>query len=250
MFIDKLLCGIVDSYFALRPQKHTHNKKIAKIVSHRGVHDNVTVFENTINAFDNALNCGAWGIELDIRFTKDSCPVVIHDNNCKRLFGENVRVDAMTITELKERFLLIPTLAEVIHQYENKLHLMVELKTELYKDEFSKILYEHFVSLRPCVDFHILSLNCDMFNYVGKFPSATFLPVAEKNVRHMSRRALENNYGGITGHYFLLNQKILKSHLAAGQSIGTGFISSENCLHRELNRGVEWIFTNANPASL
>jgi len=29
-----------------------------------------------------------------------------------------------------------------------------------------------------------------------------------------------------------------------GQSIGTGYICSKNCLIRELNRGVKWIFSN------
>jgi glycerophosphoryl diester phosphodiesterase len=28
------------------------------------------------------------------------------------------------------------------------------------------------------------------------------------------------------------------------QKMGTGYIGSKNCLFRELNRGIEWIFSN------
>ena len=33
-------------------------------------------------------------------------------------------------------------------------------------------------------------------------------------------------------------------HAAQGQRLGTGFPASKNCLFRELNRGIEWVFTN------
>jgi glycerophosphoryl diester phosphodiesterase len=36
----------------------------------------------------------------------------------------------------------------------------------------------------------------------------------------------------------------LKKHQTQNQRIGTGYIHSKNCLFRELNRGVEWIFSN------
>jgi glycerophosphoryl diester phosphodiesterase len=36
----------------------------------------------------------------------------------------------------------------------------------------------------------------------------------------------------------------LKKHHALNQCTGTGYIRSKNSLFRELNRGVEWIFSN------
>jgi len=78
---DKLLQLLVDGVFAGIPQpKPTiSDLRNCKIVSHRGEHDNKIVKENTLAAFDRVLHQGIWGIELDIRWTKDLQPVVIHD---------------------------------------------------------------------------------------------------------------------------------------------------------------------------
>jgi len=36
----------------------------------------------------------------------------------------------------------------------------------------------------------------------------------------------------------------LKKHRQKDQRVGTGYPGSKNCLLREVNRGVEWIFSN------
>ena len=61
-----------------------------RIISHRGEHDNRNVFENTLKSFDKALESGIFGIEFDLRWTKDLKPVVFHDGNTKRLFKKNL----------------------------------------------------------------------------------------------------------------------------------------------------------------
>ena len=239
-----LLCRLVDCYYSCKPQKRQALVRSPKLVAHRGEHDNRTVFENTLAAFDRARELGAWAIELDIRWTKDGHPVVIHDSDCRRVFGADLRISEATLVELKERVPLVPTFAEVIERYGASLHLMIELKTEPYRESYPAILYHHLQSLKPCSDFHILSLNLQLFRYIDEFPARVCLPVAEKNVRAFSRAAMENGYGGLTGHYLLLNNSLVDQHKQLGQFIGTGFIASRNCLFRELNREVEWIFTN------
>ena len=44
--------------------------------------------------------------------------------------------------------------------------------------------------------------------------------------------------------YLLISDRLLKKHHIKNQFIGTGYVRSKNCLFRELNRGVEWIFSN------
>ena len=126
MNIDKILCWIVDQCFAIYPQPIP--ECVPKIVSHRGVHDNIHVFENTITAFDKAMKYGAWGIELDVRFTKDAHPVVIHDIDCKRLFYESVKINEMTLSEVKERFSLIPTIIMRVKRYQfcSQVHISIQ----------------------------------------------------------------------------------------------------------------------------
>ena len=45
---------------------------------HIGVHQAIR-FENTMKAFEKAVDQGADGIELDVQLTEDGVPFVIHD---------------------------------------------------------------------------------------------------------------------------------------------------------------------------
>ncbi|MGB3211109.1 MAG: glycerophosphodiester phosphodiesterase family protein [Desulforhopalus sp.] len=217
-----------------------------KIVSHRGEHDNKHVYENTVPAFERLADRGVWGIEFDIRWTRDLVPVVFHDSDCKRLFDSDICIREITAKELRAHLPLIPFLKEVIQRFGKKFHFMVELKTETYPDPVyqNQILQNLFAELEPKADYHFISLNPEMFQFVQFVPNDTFLPVAELNVKQMSAISLQKGYGGVTGHYLMITNEIVHKQHRAGKQTGTGFISSRNCLCRELNRGIEWIFTN------
>ncbi len=246
--IEKFLEAVADGIYANVPQKRPTQEALqnCKIISHRGEHDNRSILENTLSAFDTVLNREIWGIELDIRWTKDLKPVVIHDPDCQRVFGSKITVGQVSLNELKSKVPLLPTLEEVIQRYGKKIHLMVELKEEHYPDPRyqSDLLKECFSSLVPQEDFHFISLTPDTFQYVDFVPKEALLLVAEFNFRKFSELALKENYGGLTGHYLLMSNGIVQKHEQAKQKIGTGFPASKNCLLRELNRGVEWVFSN------
>ncbi|MBF0353214.1 MAG: glycerophosphodiester phosphodiesterase [SAR324 cluster bacterium] len=238
----------VDHFFKHWPQPVPEISKIeaCKIISHRGERDNRTVFENTFSAFDPILEAGLWGIELDIRWTRDLCPVVFHDTDGRRLFGSSHVISQMTMPEVRQQFPVIPTLEALIQRYGKKLHLMVELKQEHYPEpeKQSDILRQLFQNLTPAVDFHLITLHPEMFQYTTFVPRSSLLSVAEINLPTLSHDALQKNYGGITGHYALMTNRFVNRHRQAGQQVGTGFIESLNALFREINRGVDWIFSN------
>ena len=56
--------------------------------------------------------------------------------------------------------------------------------------------------------------------------------------------AIAQNFSGIAGHYVLLTRSRLKKHKALKQKLATGYVNSKNCLFRELNRNVEWMFSD------
>ena len=248
LWLEERLLQIVDFFYANLPQPIPASDllKQCKIVSHRGEHDNRTIFENTIAAFDRVKNAGVWGIEFDVRWTKDLQPVVLHDNNLQRVFKSDIEVNKVTLAELKEHCNLIPSLSEVIQKYGKILHLMIEIKEEKYPDPVyqNNVLKDLFHPLTPQIDFHFISLRPEMFMLINFVPSSTFLPSARLNVKRLSNLALLKNYRGATGHYFLITDTILKKHHKQNQRVGTGYIGSKNCLFRELNRGIEWIFSN------
>ena len=135
---EKALVYCIDLFFSFWPQPSPGRDKLkaCKIVSHRGEHDNLTVFENTIEAFDLAFERGIWGIEFDVRWTKDLQPVVNHDPDLQRIFGLDLNIADVTLDELKSTCPSVPLLSEVVEKYAKKLHFMIEIKAEAYPDPF------------------------------------------------------------------------------------------------------------------
>ena len=247
-WFDKFYLFLIDVAFSLLPQKKPSQEKIksCKIVSHRGVRDGKTIFENTFKAFDPVVKEGVWGIEFDIRWTKDCVPVVFHDADCKRVFNKDIIIKDVTVSELQAACPEIPTLKDFIERYKNKCHLFPEIKEEVYSEpeKQNAILIEIFSGLAPCKDYHFLSLSKNMIDIITFLPNNTFVTVADTNAREISQLTIEENYGGFTSHYLLLTKKRIQAHHQANQLVGVGFITSKNNLYRELNRDVDWIFTN------
>lgn len=239
---------LLDGFYAAWPQPHpgVERLKQCKIVSHRGEHNNRSVFENTLAAFDKAYESGVWGIEFDVRWTRDLQPVVVHDPDLNRVFGIDLKVGDVSLEALRRQCPQVPMLAEVILKYGRKLHMMLEIKTEVYPDPLqqNRILQDCFAALEPGADYHLVSLAPEMFDLITFVPASTFIPIAIWKPSRFSRIALEKELGGVAGHYFLLNGSLVARHHARGQKVGTGYPGSKNCLFREINRGIEWIFSN------
>lgn len=70
------------------------------IIAHRGA--SVHAPENTMAAFQMAIDYGADGVEFDVQLAKDGVPVVIHDDNLRRTGGRNDRVADLTSKQLAE----------------------------------------------------------------------------------------------------------------------------------------------------
>jgi len=112
---------------------HEHTLNIA----HRGASSAAP--PNTLAAFEKAVELGADGIEFDVHLSADGVPVVIHDFTVDETTDGSGRVARMTLTQLE---LLdagssfdpafagehIPTLAQVLETYGNRLLLNIELK--------------------------------------------------------------------------------------------------------------------------
>jgi len=107
------------------------------VIAHRGASSYAP--ENTIAAFDLALQMGARHLELDVHLTHDDYLVVIHDDTVDRTTNGTGPVASQTLAALQgldagawfgEAFVgaRIPTLAEVLTRYQGRAHLHIELK--------------------------------------------------------------------------------------------------------------------------
>ena len=88
--------------------------------------------ENTLRSFKKALELGVDAVELDVRKTKESEIVVIHDADVKRTTNGTGLVSELTLKEIKsfaaEKDERIPTLEEAFDFLDKKVKVFVELK--------------------------------------------------------------------------------------------------------------------------
>jgi len=68
------------------------------IIAHRGA--STFAPENTLAAFQMAIDAGAEGVEFDVRLAKDGVPVVFHDEDLRRTGLRSERVADFTSDEL------------------------------------------------------------------------------------------------------------------------------------------------------
>jgi glycerophosphoryl diester phosphodiesterase len=246
--LEQWLLKRADQWVERRPQHPPPPQRLAaaRIVAHRGVYDNRRIFENTMPAFEQFHSAGGWGIELDVRWTRDGVPVVSHDPDGRRLFGVDRSIAEMDLETLQRHLPLVPTLADVVTRFGGRLHLMVELKCHPCPaiPRPAAILQRHFEHLTPAQDYHLLSLDPGLLQGVGYSPTRTCIPIARGNYRKISRTARAHAWGGVAGHYALLRRSHIDALHRRGFLVGTGFVNSPSCLYRELARGVDWLFSD------
>ncbi len=105
---------------------------IPLIIAHRGF--SARYLENTLAAFQGALEIGTDMIEMDLHLTRDGELVVIHDATTARVSKEKVGVRRVTLSRLKQVNLkgnhTVPTLEEVLDLVAQRIPLNLELKAK------------------------------------------------------------------------------------------------------------------------
>lgn len=101
--------------------------------AHRGLHDGGRP-ENSLSAFRAAKEAG-YGIELDVRLSKDGRLVVFHDPVLNRVCGVDGRVIDYTAEELSSMRLAgtgegIPTFKQVLELIDGAIPMLIEIKME------------------------------------------------------------------------------------------------------------------------
>src|SRR5918992_2292030 len=94
------------------------------VVAHRGA--SVEEPENTIAAFEAAIDAGADAVEFDVRMTADGHPVVMHDPDVSRTTDGTGLVCEVTLEELRR--LGVPTLEDALGCLSGRAAADIEIK--------------------------------------------------------------------------------------------------------------------------
>ncbi|MFX1377806.1 MAG: glycerophosphodiester phosphodiesterase [Promethearchaeota archaeon] len=122
-------------------------------VGHRGTRTHFD--ENTINAFEKAIEYGANCIEFDVRRTKDNKLVILHDPKLDRTTNSSGLLKDLYYSEIKNISTknhknTIPLLSEVLNLLKGKTLFMIELKDDNIKEEVLSIV-KNYNLLEDCI---------------------------------------------------------------------------------------------------
>lgn len=170
--------------FLIAPKNKKEMKKFkSRLYAHRGLHNEERA-ENSMSAFKAAVDAG-YGIELDIRLSKDGKLVVFHDDTLDRVCGREGKVIDFTAEELADFKLNgtndgVPLFSDVLSLVDGKVPLLVEIKENPGDSAVSKAA-------------------CEMMKeYKGDFIVESFNPLSLKTVKEnmpeITRGLLSHRY--------------------------------------------------------
>ena len=133
-----------ETHVASIPQSPLDNGDGFWVIAHRGVSGSYP--ENTLSAFQAAIDIRAEMVELDISTSKDGIPVTVHDRTVDRTTDFEGDVQSFSLEELKRmevgawfseefRGEEFPTLKNSLELMKDKIAVNIEIKTEAVSDE-------------------------------------------------------------------------------------------------------------------
>jgi len=136
LFIFVSICMLVLVGYEARPFNHVEMSGMIS-VAHRGASNFAP--ENTLSAFQKALDLGADFLECDVHLSKDGELIIIHDDKVDRTTNGSGFVKNFTLAELKEldaggKFHAsfagekIITLDELLDEFYGEVGLLIEIK--------------------------------------------------------------------------------------------------------------------------
>lgn len=246
------------------------------IIGHRGA--SAAAPENTLAAFQQAIDDGSDGLEFDVRLAKDGVPVVIHDPTLNRTGRINARVETLTSGELSKvdvgswfngqgrepgrRYrgrVRIATLAETLdflHGFEGL--IFVELKCEddnidaltaaVCRDlDFSPIKKQAIVkSFRLQVIPRVKTLSPEVRTAALFAPQIMTILRKEK---HLVKIAAEFGADELSVHYSLATRKLMEKAGRRGLPVNVWTVDRPRWVKRAMRLGIRSIITN-DPARL
>ena len=221
---------------AIRP----HGRPL--LLGHRGAR--VAARENTLQAFDLALEHGCDGFEFDVRVTRDDNPVICHD---PRLAHRSVR--RSTYAQLCERLgrklpptahkSLLPSLDDVLARFGNRAWLDIEIKVAGLEQEVLRAIRRHGVLRNFCVSSFRLRVIEELRARDPELPLG-FLTDKRWRIGKWDRYDVQV----VIPHYRLVSARLVEEVHAAGKMLMTWTVNSPRRMKKLADLGVDAIVSD------
>ena len=222
-----------------------------KVMAHRGASTDTP--ENTMAAFQKAIDDMADYIELDVQLTSDGEVIVMHDSNAYRTTGVDDNIANMTYKEVRRldagswysqeyKGEKVPSLREVLELTQGKIKLNIELKPVDNGEELARktvALIEKYNMEDDCV--------------ITSFSSAALAAVKSSNANIKVGYILSAAYGDYYEmkniDFFSVNAAFLSKRTIdaihnSGKQVYAWTVNNKDSIKNLTNKGVDGIITD------
>ncbi len=160
------------------------------IIAHRGIYNNITIYENTLESIMYASKNNLI-VEIDIRTTLDNEIIVYHDEDASRLNNLKDTLNTITLNDLEyiSQF-HIPTLSEVLTSINGHVPIIIEIKEDnkIIRTKLIELLKKYNGSVA------IQSFNIDIVKFFKKKGFITGLLIGVKKNRKYIEQDLDVDF--------------------------------------------------------
>ena len=227
-------------------------------IAHRGASGLAP--ENTLTAFELAIQLGVDLIEVDVHGTVDGAVVVVHDSTLTRTTDRQGAVRELTLSQIRQadagsRFQpptkneLIPTLEEVLELTRNRAVLLIEIKADFLAERVLQIVESmeaesHVIiqSFNPETVHRVKLLNSSIpaALVVGKLPTTP----SRVRARRMVGEVLEAGANVLSIWHAVLTPQFFEEVRRRGISVWTWTVDEQIIMRDLIQMGVQGIITN------
>lgn len=218
------------------------------VIAHRGA-SALAEHENTLEAFQIAINIGADMVEFDVRRTSDSVLIVYHDPVI-----DGKRIKDLTYNRVndiaRQSGYRVPTLTEVLDLCKGKIHLDIELKESGYERAVISLVKERFgyneFSIKSFKD--KVSYNVKAIDPRIKTGLLLGREKAGFNVRlneyFPARRLKQCRADFVSPHYLLCTREYIRRMRREGFPVYVWTVNDESIMDRMLSLHVDGIISD------
>jgi glycerophosphoryl diester phosphodiesterase len=231
------------------------------VIAHRGA--SAYAPENTLSAFEKAIQMGVLVIETDVHQTKDSVIVIMHDLSVDRTTNGKGLIKDLSSTEFKTLHIKKnkevfeehpPTLEEAIRLINGRCKLLIELKKG---SDYYPNIEKHIVELLKKYNAHTWVYTIHSFDkqalinvakrdsninlqklIVFKFPLVSF---------NFDRQFTKDDYTswqGVNVYYRFCSRRVIKKIHRLGKTVYVWTVNKPRQARKFARRGVDGIITN------
>ncbi len=227
-----------------------------KIIAHRGF-SNIAP-ENTLIAFQKAIESGADYFELDVHKTKDNVIVVIHDSSIDRTSSNDMKgkISEMNYSDLTEirvgypskfgdeyKNEKIPTLKEALELAKGKIKVCIEIKVYGVEKEVLEIVDALEIN-KDIIIFSFYSQVLTKIRQLSKSISILFLIDSADKMTIKYANEIKVNAIGV-GHGTTITKEYLDSAHQQGIEVWKWTVNDENEMQQLIDLGLDGLITNA-----